>query len=83
MRVTVRDDKSIPSPTLGALLMVRSDQKGKEFDLGLRSCASYDAPCSVCEIMARSGSGLFRKTSIGDFRRYHRRLTHTLNSLTL
>ena len=59
-----------PSQTLGALLMVRSDQKGKEFDLGLRSCTSYDAPCSVCEVMARSGSGPFKTTSIGCFRRY-------------
>ena len=59
--------------------MVRSDQKGKEFDLGLRSCTSYDAPCSVCEVMARSGSGPFKTTSIGCFRRYDT-LTHTLNS---
>ena len=49
--------------------MMKSDQKGKEFDLGLRSCTSYDAPCSVCEIMAECGKGPFRKTCIRGFRR--------------
>lgn len=54
----------------GALIMVRADQKGKEFDLGLRSCTSYDAPCNVCELMAQPGYGHFTTTSIGDYRRY-------------
>ena len=54
----------------GALLMTRADQKGKEFDLGLRSCTSYDAPCSVCEIMANPGVGPFTKTSVEDYRRF-------------
>ena len=54
----------------GALVMVRADQKGKEFDLGLRSCASYDAPCNVCELMAQPGYGNFTKTNIGDYRRF-------------
>ena len=54
----------------GALLMVRSDQKGKEFDLGLRSCTSYDAPCSVCEIMADAGHGPFTKVTVGNYRRF-------------
>ena len=54
----------------GALLMTRADQKGKEFDLGLRSCTSYDAPCSVCEIMALPGVGPFTKTNVGDYRRF-------------
>ena len=54
----------------GALLMVRSDQKGKEFDLGLRSCTSYDAPCSVCELMADAGYGPFNTTHVGCYRRF-------------
>ena len=54
----------------GALLMTRADQKGKEFDLGLRSCTSYDGPCSVCEIMALPGAGPFRTTNVGEYRRY-------------
>ena len=54
----------------GALLMSRADQKGKEFDLGLRSCTSYDAPCSVCEIMALPGVKPFTKTNVGEYRRY-------------
>ena len=54
----------------GALLMTRADQKGKEFDLGLRSCASYDAPCSVCEIMALPGVCPFTKTNVGEYRRF-------------
>ena len=54
----------------GALIMVRADQKGKEFDLGLRSCTSYDAPCNVCEIMAHPGYGKFNKTRVRDYRRF-------------
>ena len=54
----------------GALIMLRNDQKGKEFDLGLRSCTSYDGPCSVCEIIGHSGSGPFTKVSVRDYRRY-------------
>ena len=54
----------------GALLMTRADQKGKEFDLGLRSCASYDAPCSVCEIMALPGVQPFTKVHVGEYRRF-------------
>lgn len=54
----------------GALLMTRADQKGKEFDLGLRSCASYDAPCSVCEIMALPGVKPFTKVHVGEYRRF-------------
>ena len=54
----------------GALLMTRADQKGKEFDLGLRSCASYDAPCSVCEIMAHPGVKPFTKVHIDEYRRF-------------
>lgn len=54
----------------GALIMVRADQKGKEFDLGLRSCTSYDAPCNVCELMAQPGYGHFTTTSIRDYRRF-------------
>ena len=46
----------------GALLMTRADQKGKEFDLGLRSCNSYDGPCTVCEVMANAGIGSFNHT---------------------
>jgi len=52
----------------GALVMVRADQKGKEFDLGLRSCTSYEAPCSVCEKLAEPGIGEFTKTSVGNYR---------------
>jgi len=64
-------DKGIVQGNLkGALLMVRSDQKGKEFDLGLRSCTSYDAPCSVCEIMADVGHGPFTKVHVGNYRRF-------------
>ena len=54
----------------GALIMTRADQKGKEFDLGLRSCTSYDGPCSVCEIMAYPGAGPFTKTNVGEYRRF-------------
>ena len=54
----------------GALLMSRADQKGKEFDLGLRSCTSYDGACSVCEIMALPGVGPFTKTNVGEYRKY-------------
>lgn len=54
----------------GALVMLRNDQKGKEFDLGLRSCASYDAPCSVCEVMANPGCGPFTKVSVGGYRKF-------------
>lgn len=54
----------------GAVVMLRNDQKGKEFDLGLRSCTSYDAPCSVCELMANPGFGPFTKVSVGDYRRF-------------
>jgi len=54
----------------GALVMLRNDQKGKEFDLGLRSCTSYDAPCSVCEIMADPGCGPFTKVSVGGYRKF-------------
>ena len=54
----------------GALVMTRADQKGKEFDLGLRSCTSYDGPCSVCEIMAYPGAGPFTKTNVGEYRRF-------------
>ena len=54
----------------GALVMLRNDQKGKEFDLGLRSCTSYDAPCSVCEIMADPGFGPFTKVSVGGYRKF-------------
>ena len=54
----------------GALVMLRNDQKGKEFDLGLRSCTSYDAPCSVCEIMADPGFGTFTKVSVGQYRKF-------------
>ena len=50
--------------------MMKSDQKGKEFDLGLRSCTSYDAPCSVCEMMARCGHEPFKTTSVGCYRRF-------------
>ena len=50
--------------------MLRNDQKGKEFDLGLRSCASYDAPCSVCEVMANPGFGPFTKVSVGGYRKF-------------
>ena len=56
----------------GALVMLRNDQKGKEFDLGLRSCTSYDAPCSVCELMGNAGFGPFTKVSVGDYRRFLR-----------
>ena len=54
----------------GALIMVRADQKGKEFDLGLRSCVSYDAPCNVCELLAQPGYGHFKKTRVTDYRRF-------------
>ena len=54
----------------GGLLMMRSDQKGKEFDLGLRACTSYDGPCSVCELMAECGTPPFRQISVRGFRRY-------------
>ena len=54
----------------GALIMVRGDQKGKEFYLGLRSCTSYDAPCNVCELLAQPGYGHFTKTSVGEYRRF-------------
>ena len=54
----------------GALVMTRADQKGKEFDLGLRSCTSYDAPCRVCEIMANPGLGPFTQTNVGDNRMF-------------
>ena len=54
----------------GALIMMRNDQKGKEFDLGLRACTSYDAPCSGCEIMGDPGSGPFTKVSVGCYRRF-------------
>jgi hypothetical protein len=57
----------------GALVMLRNDQKGKEFDLGLRACTSYDAPCAVCEIMGDPGFGPFTKVSVGGYRRF---LTH-------
>ena len=56
----------------GALVMLRNDQKGKEFDLGLRSCNSYDAPCSKCEIMGDPGCGPFTKISVGKYRRFLR-----------
>lgn len=52
----------------GALIMVRSDQKGKEFDLGLRSCTSYEAPCYSCEKLAEPGIGEFTKTNVGKYR---------------
>lgn len=52
----------------GALIMVRADQKGKEFDLGLRSCTSYAAPCYVCEKLAEPGIGPFTKTNVGNYR---------------
>ena len=54
----------------GALLMTRADQKGKEFDLGLRACTSYDAPCSVCEIMADTGIGPFNNPHVLGYRMY-------------
>ena len=54
----------------GALVMLRNDQKGKEFDLGLRSCTSYDAPCSVCEVMGDPGFGPFTKVSVGGYRKF-------------
>lgn len=54
----------------GALVMLRNDQKGKEFDLGMRSCTAYDAPCSVCELMGNPGFGPFTKVSVGDYRRF-------------
>lgn len=54
----------------GALVMLRNDQKGKEFDLGLRACTSYDAPCSACEIMGDPGCGPFTKVSVGCYRRF-------------
>jgi hypothetical protein len=56
----------------GALVMLRNDQKGKEFDLGLRSCVSYDAPCSVCELMGQPGFGPFTKVCVSDYRRFLR-----------
>ena len=54
----------------GVLLMSRGDQKGKEFDLGLRSCTSYDAPCFICEMMALPTARPFTKTHVGEYRRY-------------
>ena len=54
----------------GALLMIRADQKGKEFDLGLRACTSYDAPCSNCELMAEAGYGDFKKVRVAQYRRF-------------
>ena len=54
----------------GALVMVRADQKGKEFDLGLRSCNSYDAPCNFCEVLARPGYRPFTKIRVADHRRF-------------
>ena len=54
----------------GALIMLRNDQKGKEFDLGLRACTSYDGACSVCEIMGDAGFGPFTKVSVRGYRRY-------------
>ena len=54
----------------GALIMVRADQKGKEFDLGLRAVTSYDAPCNFCELMANPGYGDFTATRVGDYRRF-------------
>ena len=54
----------------GALIMVRSDQKGKEFDLGLRSCPSYEAPCFVCDQLGEPGIGEFTTVSIGKYRRF-------------
>ena len=54
----------------GALIMVRADQKGKEFDLGLRSVTSYEAPCSVCEKLAEPGIGTFNQTNVGKYRVY-------------
>ena len=54
----------------GALIMVRADQKGKEFDLGLKSVTSYAAPCNVCELLAQPGYGRFTKTCVGEYRRF-------------
>ena len=54
----------------GALLLSRADQKGREFDLGLRACTSYDAPCYICEIMADPGVGPFTKVNVGEYRRF-------------
>ena len=54
----------------GALVMVRADQKGKEFDLGLRACTSYDGTCWCCEMMAEPGYGDFTQIRVGDYRRF-------------
>lgn len=54
----------------GALIMLRNDQKGKEFDLGLRACISFDGPCSVCEIMGDPGKGDYKKVSVNQYRRF-------------
>ena len=54
----------------GALVMSRADQKGKEFDLGLRACTSYDAPCCVCEILALRTCRPFTKINVGEYRRF-------------
>ena len=54
----------------GALVMARADQKGKEFDLGLRSCNSYDAPCNFCEVLAEPGYGPFTKIRVAGHRRF-------------
>ena len=54
----------------GALVMLRADQKGKEFDLGLRNCTSYDAPCSVCEMLGDPGYGPFKTVRVGNWRRF-------------
>ena len=54
----------------GDLVMLRNDQKGKEFDLGLRYCTSYDAPCSLCKSMADSGFKPFTKVSVGGYRKF-------------
>ena len=54
----------------GALVMMRNDQKGKEFDLGLRSCTSYDGPCSACEIMGDPAFKPFTKVSVNGYRRF-------------
>ena len=44
----------------GALLMIRADQKGKEFDLGLRVCTSYDASSELWKVSHASNSALSR-----------------------
>ena len=54
----------------GALIMLRADQKGKEFDLGLRPVTSYDGPCNFCELLANYGHGNFKTPNVADHRRF-------------